>query len=104
MCVLKFDEEKVKRISLEELNYNPLLIGQTIDVLKGLNNELQEPLDKWLKDRTICDEFNVNGVTLKVIHEQLKWNFVDCLILMNSFIENPEDAKKVYDVPERRPR
>lgn len=101
--MLKFDEEKIREILSQEGHYPEFYIDRTIKALKGLRSELQAPLDQWLQDRTFCDQPDVEGVTLQTIQQQLKWDFIDCLILMDSFLKDPRKIKRIQDLPKRRP-
>ncbi|QKG83378.1 hypothetical protein GXN76_02090 [Kroppenstedtia pulmonis] len=103
--MLKYDAEKVKEILIHEEGYSETMAETFSETLVNLHEDLQPALDQWLEDRTISEEITVEGVTLKMIMEKDRENFIGALTAMSVFIKNPDSAKDFLDQPTiiRRP-
>ncbi|TCS96624.1 hypothetical protein [Hazenella coriacea] len=94
-----FNEEKLKEILLTECNYYQHQAEDKIESLKRLQEPLQKALQQWIEDRTISEEIEVEGVTLKYIMDKWDSNFTSALFLMSAFMKEPQKAAKFKSVP-----
>ncbi|QKG83382.1 hypothetical protein GXN76_02110 [Kroppenstedtia pulmonis] len=97
--MLKYDREKVKSILIHEEGYSETMAETFSETLVNLHEDLQPALDQWLEDRTISEEITVESVTLKMIMEKRRDDFMGALGSMSVFIEEPELAKDFLDQP-----
>ncbi|QKG83384.1 hypothetical protein GXN76_02120 [Kroppenstedtia pulmonis] len=96
--MLKYDAEKVKEILIHE-GYSERMAQSDAETLVNLHEDLQPALDQWLKDRTISEEITMEGVTLKMIMEKRRTNFIGALASMSYFIKNPGSARRFKNRP-----
>lgn len=83
--MLHFDEEKLKRIFMDELKYLEQRAEHAVKTLKTLDEKMQPILDQWIKDRTLSDHA-VNGVTIGMVLKD--FNVIDifvAFIYLNDF-------------------
>ncbi|RAL22602.1 hypothetical protein [Thermoflavimicrobium daqui] len=97
--MLKFDAEKLRDILIHEEGYKDNEADAMKHALPKLNSKLQKYLDQWMEDRTVSEELNIEGVTLKIIMEKRRIGFCSALIFMNVYIDKPELAKKFLKRP-----
>lgn len=97
--MLIFDAKKVKAILIQEGDYSNYYAEETVHLLKKLNKQLQEPLNEWIQDRTISDEFSIEGVTLKTIMEKDRCDFCNAMFYLDTFITYPEKARSYLTTP-----
>lgn len=94
-----FNEEKLKEILVNEYNHSYYRAEEKVERLKKLQEPLQKALQQWIEDRTISEEIEVEGVTLKNIMEKRESNFTSALFLMSVFIDEPEMAVEFKSIP-----
>jgi len=98
--MLNFDNIKLKQILISEIGYDDGELTEILCInLHNFNNQLQATLDGWIKDRTIINDIVVENITIQQIMEKRDENFIEALITMNVFINNPESAKFFEKIP-----
>ncbi|WP_371367076.1 hypothetical protein SRRS_11840 [Sporomusa rhizae] len=97
-AVLTFDKEVVRKMLLED-GYKENEIKIELNRFSKINQKLQLVLNAYLIDRTISSDFNVEGLTMKIIMEKYSCNFWNALSFMDSYIDDPERAKRLIDAP-----
>ncbi|MBP2657921.1 MAG: hypothetical protein H6Q69_953 [Firmicutes bacterium] len=96
--MLEFDDDLMRKILTNELNYS--MVDEVIpNFHKNLDSRLQHTLDVWLFERTIIDEINVEGVTIRYIMEKEGYSFIDALVSMSIYLNNPAKARWFFDTP-----
>ena len=70
--MIVFDEAVVKKILLEEGYSDEGEIDMIFNELNIIDASLQRVLDAYLADRTIVDEFKVEGLTINIIMSKFK--------------------------------
>lgn len=96
--MIVFDEAVVKKILLEEGYSDEGEIDMIFNELNIIDASLQRVLDAYLADRTIVDEFKVEGLTINIIMSKFKCDFWKALGFMNTSITNHQLAKELYDM------
>lgn len=96
--MLSFDSELVRKMLLED-GYKEKDLEIKENRLKKINLKLQPVLDAYLADRTISDDFNVEGLTMKIIMEKYSCNFWNAIGFMDAYIDDPEGAKLLIESP-----
>ncbi len=96
--MIVFDEDTVKKILLEEGYSDEGEIDMIFNELNIIDSRLQRVLDAYLADRTIVDEFKVEGLTMHIIMEKFKCDFWKALGFMNTSISNHQLAKELYNM------
>ncbi|MRG29440.1 hypothetical protein [Laceyella tengchongensis] len=95
-----FDKQKLKTILMEEEQISDHEADIIIERLEKVNHpQLQKCLDQWMENRTVSDEFNIDGVTIKMIMEKKKRLFCSALLTMDVFIDNPQMLQSILTVP-----
>ncbi len=97
-AVLTFDKEVVRKMLLED-GYEENDITIKLNRFNKINKKLQPVLDAYLVDRTISSDFNVEGLTMKIIMEKYSCNFWSALGYMDSYSDDPEGAKLLITAP-----
>jgi hypothetical protein len=97
--MLQFDSDQLKEILMKELGHSELEAKFTIKVLMNLDSRLQPVLDQWLRDRTISESFNYEGVTIRYVMKTLNFGFIKALAYMDRLVGRPEKAKKFLTKP-----
>ncbi|WP_371367102.1 hypothetical protein SRRS_11990 [Sporomusa rhizae] len=97
-AVLTFDKEVVRKMLLED-GYEEDDITIKLNRFNKISKKLQPVLDVYLVDRTISSNFNVEGLTMKIIMEKYSCNFWSALGFMDSYIDDPEGAKLLIIAP-----
>jgi hypothetical protein len=96
--MLTFDKTVVRKMLLED-GYEEKDLEIKENRLKKINIKLQPVLDAYLVDRTISADFNVEGLTMKIIMEKYSCNFWNAIGFMDSYIDDPEGAKLLIEAP-----
>ena len=96
--MLTFDKEVVRKMLLED-GYEEKDVEIKQNRLRKINVKLQPVLDSYLVNRTISPDFNVNGLTMKIIMEKYSCNFWNAIGFMDSFLDDPEGAKLLVEAP-----
>lgn len=97
--VITFDKAVVRKMLIEDGYSDEGEIERTFNDLTRTDASLQKVLDAYLADRIIVDDFEVEGLTLKIIMDKFRSDFWDGLSLMNIYINDHELAKGVYNMP-----
>ncbi|VBB08463.1 mitochondrial glycoprotein [Lucifera butyrica] len=97
--MLKYDKEVLEKILLEECGYPAWSASLSAENIYKLDERLQKTLDAWLIDRSVSDEINVEGITIKQIIEKEHSSFIKALMTMDVFLQEPELAKKFAATP-----
>lgn len=92
-----FDEERLKSILIKEYNLQAFKAELMVKQLTKINEQLHETLNQWITDRTLSD-FQVEGVDLALIMDKMKCNFPNALLILDTFIDNPDLAKRFHTV------
>jgi len=97
-AVLIFDKEVVKKMLIED-GYKEKDVEIEIISLSKTDARLQTVLDTYLFDRTISSDFNVEGLTMKIVMEKFGCNFWSALDFMETYLDDPKGAKLLIDAP-----
>jgi hypothetical protein len=96
--MLTFDKEVVRKMLLED-GYEEKDVEIKLAALAKTDARLQPVLDAYLVDRTISPDFNVNGLTMKIIMEKYSCNFWNAIDSMEYYLKHPERAKILIEAP-----
>jgi hypothetical protein len=96
--MLTFDKEVVRKMLLED-GYKEKDVEIEENRFSKINAKLQPVLDAYLVNRTISPDFNVNGLTMKIIMEKYSCNFWNAIGFMDSYLDDPEGAKLLVEAP-----
>ncbi len=83
-----FDKEAVKKILVEELDFDSLLVAIAIEALTNMDDRLQPVLDSWIKDRTVTN-YTFHDISIKEIMKEEKCGFLGALSTMNTCLRKP---------------
>ncbi|WP_131923028.1 hypothetical protein [Hazenella coriacea] len=89
----------LKEILLNECNFYQYQAEMEIDGLKKLQEPLQRALQQWIEDRTISEEIEVEGITIKYIMDKCQSDFTSALTFMSVFMDEPEEAIEFKSIP-----
>ena len=90
------DKKKLRSI-LKQQEMADHEIDVVISRLERIHPKLQRVLEQWVKDRTISEEVNVNGVTIAEIMKR-KEGFLNALFTLNVLLDHPQLAS-MYQKP-----
>lgn len=96
-----FDKAIIKEILIEEGYSDDGEIDMIFSELNIINASLQNVLDAYVADRTILDEFEVEGVTVNMIMDKFRCDFWNALGFMSTSIDNPQLAKDLFNLSPR---
>lgn len=97
--VITFDKAAIRKVLIEEGYSDEGEIERTFNELSIIDVSLQKVLDTYLADRTIVDDFQVEGLTVKIIMYKFRCDFWNALGFMNTSINNHQLAKDLYNMP-----
>ncbi len=89
---LDFDKVLVKKVLLEDGYSNEEADKKIQSIYDWYDDRLYDVINAYVRDRTILDNINVQGVTMRVLIERRKYNFWDALYMLNETISNPRLA------------
>lgn len=91
--MLQFDITQLANILVEEYNYSRFPITEKLKAFqKNAPEGLQDALNAWIKDRTILDEPNIDGITIQKIMERNQTHFFNALVSMGTILRDPSKA------------
>lgn len=93
-----FDDAIIKAILIEEGYQDEGEMDMIFSELNIIDASLQRVLDAYLTDRTIIDEFAVEGLTMNIIMNKFRCDFWHALGFMNTSINNPQLAKDLFNL------
>lgn len=96
--MITFDKTTINNILLDEGYFDEGEIDMVFYDLSIIDASLQGVLDAYLSDRTILDEFNVEGLTINMIMDKFGCDFWNALGFMNTSISNHKLAKDLYNL------
>jgi hypothetical protein len=96
--MITVDKAAVKKILVEEGYSDEGEIDMIFNELSIIDESLQGVLDTYLTDRTIIDEFKIEGLTISIIMHKFRCDFWKALGFMNTSITNPHLAKELYNM------
>lgn len=97
--VITFDRAAVKKMLIEDGYSDEGEMDRTLNELSLIDAGLQGILDAYLADRTIVDDFQVEGLTIPIIMHKFECDFWNALGFMNTSTHNRELAKSLYRMP-----
>ncbi len=96
--MITIDKAAVKEILVEEGYSDEGDIDMIFNELSIIDASLQGVLDAYLADRTVIDEFKVEGLTISIIMHKFSCDFWKALGFMNTAITNPQLAIELYNM------
>lgn len=96
--MLTFDKEVVRKMLLKD-GYKEKDVEVEIAALAKTDARLQPVLNAYLLNRTISPDFNVNGLTMKIVMEKYSCNFWNAIDFMETYLDDPEGAKLLIKSP-----
>jgi hypothetical protein len=96
--VLHFDKKVVEKALIAD--GNSACMDNSIKAMEKYDAILQPVLDAYLKDKSLSDDFNIEGVTIRMIEKKYGESFWGSLRELNRLAQNREEAKKFNpDIP-----
>jgi len=96
MTVILFDRERVRKIMLED-GYKERQVAESVASMRCLNQKLQPLIDAYLKDKSLADHYQIEGLTIAMIMEKFQCDFWVGLQFLDDFVEDPERAEFVKE-------
>lgn len=96
--MIAVDNAAVKRILVDEGYSDEGEIDMIFNELSIIDTSLQGVFNAYLKDRTIIDEFKVEGLTISIIMHKFSCDFWTALGFMNTAITSPQLAMELYNM------
>jgi hypothetical protein len=95
--VIDFDKNKVTRILIEELHYNKVEATLFVDGIPRIHLDLHDALYGFLEQR-IEQPFEFEGISIAQIMEISNCNYINALVTMNAFINDPTLIKEYESI------
>lgn len=89
--MILFDRERVRKIMLED-GYKEQQVDESVASMRKLNQKLQPLIDAYLKDKSLADQYQIEGLTIAMIMEKFDCDFWVGLEFLDDFVEDPERA------------
>jgi hypothetical protein len=96
--MVDFDKNKVTRILIDELDYNAVEAGLLAEGFPNLHPDLHDSLNDYLETR-IERNVEFEGISIAQIMEKSHCNYIDALVTMNAFINDPTLIEEYKSVP-----
>lgn len=96
--MIAVDNAAVKKMLVEEGYSDEGEMDMIFNELSIIDASLQGVFDAYLTDRTIMDEFKIEGLTISIIMHKFGCDFWKALGFMNTAITNPQLAMELYNM------
>lgn len=90
--MLNYDKTVLYKKLIKDLNTDERLAKALLKTMANLDERLQEPLDNWLAGKN-ADDYCFDGISLAVIQFRFRYNFIDSLYQMDSFMKDDKDRE-----------
>jgi hypothetical protein len=96
--VLHFDRAVVKKVMIEDGRNKYGESDSMMDAFGKYDARLQPVLDAYLANRSLSDDFQVEGVNMRMIKDKFFVTFWEALVTMNSLFNDREGAGIIYQM------
>jgi hypothetical protein len=101
--MVDFDKKSVSRILIEELDYNAVEADLLAEGIGNIHPYLHEALSGYI-DQRIEKPFVFKGISIAQIMEKSRCNYINALVTMNAFINDPALIEKYKSIPPEQHR
>ena len=96
--MIDFDKETVTRILVDELSFNAVEAKLLAEGFPNLHPDLHDSLNDYFEQR-IERNIEFEGISIAQIMEKSRCNYINALVTMNAFINDPTLIKEYKSIP-----